>query len=137
MKSKKDHVLSNGYTFLAVTTGHYGAWAKATDPLTAIRNAADNNGYGSEGKVAVQCWFGLNDKMQCGSMGGIQYQHIAPTPIGMFLVSKSSIKPMPKGAFNEKHQDHNEWMLDVMTDIQEFDDKWKNQIIETVEEIMA
>ena len=38
--AKLDHVLSNGYTFIAVTAGHYGSWAKATDPMTAIRNAA-------------------------------------------------------------------------------------------------
>jgi hypothetical protein len=43
--AKHDHVLSNGYTFIAVTAGNYGSWAKATDPMTAIRSAADENGY--------------------------------------------------------------------------------------------
>ena len=39
-----DHVLSNGTTFLAITAGMYGSWAKATDPITAIKNAHRNAG---------------------------------------------------------------------------------------------
>ena len=37
-KSDPPYILPNGYTFLAVSAGNHGAWAKATDPVTAIRN---------------------------------------------------------------------------------------------------
>lgn len=117
-----DHVLPNGYTFLAVTTGPYGSWAKATDPITAIKNAAASNG--SSIKAAVQCWFGPSDKMRCGFMGGISWEEVAPVPIGLFLVSKSSIKPLPKGTFNNDHQDHDQFMVEMMKEIQETVDSW-------------
>lgn len=117
----RDHILSNGYTFLAITTGGYGTWAKATDPLTAIRNAAANNGYGPKGKVAIQVWYGKNDSLGIGHYGGITWQDHAPTPIGLFLVTKTSIKPMPKGAFNDKHEDCAGWMNSNLAELAEFE----------------
>lgn len=110
----KDHILSNGCTFMAITTGHYGAWAKATDPITAARNAADNNGYGSAGKVAVQVFFGKSDDMRCSLVGGIMWNDAPPIPIGLFLVSPTRIKPMPKGEFNDHHESHDEWMASMI-----------------------
>lgn len=118
----KDHVLPNGYTFLAITTGPYGSWSKATDPITAIKNAANN--LGSFDKVAVHCWFGPSDKMRCSKFGGLDWEEVAPTPIGLFLVTKSSIKPLPKGTFNKEHKDHEEFMVESMADIQETVENW-------------
>ena len=43
MTDTKDWVLPNGGTFLASTAGIYGSWAKATDPVTAARDAAKAN----------------------------------------------------------------------------------------------
>ena len=115
----KNHILSNGRTFMAITTGHYGAWAKATDPITAARNAASANGYGSAGKVAVQVFFGKSDDMRCSLLGGIMWNDAPPIPIGLFLVPKTgTIKPMPKGAFNSDHESHDEWMVSMMEQIE-------------------
>lgn len=116
----QSHILTNGYTFMAITTGHYGAWAKATDPITAARNAANENGYGSAGKVAVQVFFGKSDDMRCSLLGGIMWNDAPPTPVGLFLVLKAgSIKPMPKGAFNKDHESHDEWMVSTMANLKE------------------
>lgn len=115
----KKHILSNGCTFMAITTGHYGSWAKATDPITAARNAANANGYGSAGKVAVQVFYGKSGDMQCGLTGGVFWNEAPPTPIGLFLVSKTgAVKPMPKGAFNSDHESHDEWMSSMITQIE-------------------
>jgi len=76
-----EHVLSNGYTFLAVTAGQYGTWARATDPMTAIRNAAEE--------------------------------------IGLFTVTPKSITPTKKGDANKTHENCEEWIEKVLSDIRE------------------
>lgn len=117
---KLDHVLSNGYTFLAVTLGYYGSWAKATDPLTAIRNAADENGYGDSKKVPVMCMYGKNGSIYCGAGGGIHWENDAiPTPIGLFTVTPKSITPMKKGDINDSHESCEEWIEKALSDIAE------------------
>ena len=108
----KDHVLPNGYTFMAITTGYQGTWAKATDPVTAARNAA--KAYSPSAKIAVQVFYGKSDDMKCAHSGGILWTDTPPIAIGLFLVSKTIIKPMPKGAFNADHQSHDEWMATMI-----------------------
>ena len=109
--AKHDHVLSNGYTYLAVTAGQYGSWAKATDPMTAIRNAADENGYGEANKVTVMCMYGKSDSLRCGSFGGFYWDEGAnPTPIGMFTVTPKAIT---------KHPDCVKFIEQALTDIAE------------------
>lgn len=108
-----EHVLSNGFTFLAVTTGFYGSWAKARDPITAARNAANANGYGPNGKVAVQVWYGKSGELYCTQGGSASWEGDPPTPIGLFLVTERNIKPMPKGHFDNGHEDHDEWMTSM------------------------
>lgn len=111
MSSKLDHVLSNGYTFLAVTTGHYGSWAKATDPVTAIRNAAMEAGCSSRTAVVVRCVYGESENLYVDCLGSICYSLESSTmPIGLFIVTPNSIKPLPKGKLNDKHESHDEWM---------------------------
>lgn len=110
--AKLDHVLSNGYTFLAVTAGQYGTWAKATDPLTAIRNAAAENGYGGTNKVVVMCVYGKSDSIRCGVMGGIHWDEGGePTPIGMFTVTPKAIT---------RHADCVKFIEEVLTDVAQF-----------------
>lgn len=109
--AKLDHVLSNGYTFIAVTTGHYGSWAKATDPMTAIRSAADENGYGEENKVTVMCMYGKSDSIRCGSFGGFHWDEGAnPVPVGMFTVTPKAIT---------KHADCVKFIEQALADIAE------------------
>lgn len=117
--AKHDYTLSNGYTYLAVTAGSYGSWARATDPMTAIRLAANENGYGSKNKVVVMCVYGKNGSVYCGSGGGICWDDgEAPTPIGLFTVTPRSITPTKKGDINDKHEDCVEWIETVLRDIE-------------------
>jgi hypothetical protein len=109
MSDKYAHTLSNGYTFLAVTSGIYGSWAKATDPLTAVRNAA--KAAGSSKPVAVRCYFGANESTWVDDFGSVHFSKDSGiTPIGFFVVKNSSVKPLAKGEFNENHDSHEEWM---------------------------
>ena len=123
--AKLDQVLSNGYTFLAVTLGSYGSWAKATDPLTAIRNAADEHGYsrygeGDKKKVPVMCMYGKNGSIYCGAGGAIYWENDAtPTPIGLFTVTPKTITPMKKGDINDSHETCEEWIEKALNDIAE------------------
>ena len=116
MSETSNHVLPNGYTFLAITSGYYGSWAKATDPVTAIRDAHDENG---GKKNAVMVIYGKNDEIYAGDLGGYGWQaDNPPTPIGMFTVTDRSIKPVAKGDFNEKHDDCLGWMTEQLEDIE-------------------
>jgi len=118
MAAKHEHTLSNGFTYLAVTAGHYGSWAKATDPLTAIQNAANENGYGEKNKVLVMCVYGKNGSVYCGNGGGIVWENDeTPTPIGLFTVNPRGITPTKKGDLNDKHESCVEWIETVLQDI--------------------
>jgi hypothetical protein len=118
--AKHDHVLSNGYTFLAVTVGGYGMWAKATDPLTAIRNAANENGYGDKNKILVMCVYGKNGSVRCGAMGGIYWDEGSePVPVGLFTVTPKGITPTKKGDVNKEHKDCEEFNETVLQDIRD------------------
>ena len=111
----EDHVLPNGCTFLASTAGRYGTWAKATDPITAIRNALKHDG---GGKKPIYVVYGKNEDLHVSDYGGYNWQaDNPPTPIGMFTVTKSSIRPVKKGDFNEDHEDCLEWMKSNLADI--------------------
>ena len=115
MAAKYSHELENGYTFLATTLGSPGGWAKATDPITAVKNAVENDPYrnrDSKGNPA-QCLLGKNGEFWVDEIdGSISWNlNYPPTPIGLFLVTKGgSVKPMPKNHFNNKHDSHEEWI---------------------------
>lgn len=109
--AKLDHVLGNGCTYMAVTTGYYGSWAKATDPITAIRNAANADGCSGKRPVVVRCVYGLNEDLSVDEMGAISYSLLSHTvPIGLFIVTPTTIKPLKKGKLNDKHESHEEWV---------------------------
>ena len=111
MADQFDQVLSNGHTFLAVTTGYYGSWSKATDPITAIRNAAATDGCSSSRPVVVRCVYAKNKGLYVDDCGSIGYSlEGTVVPIGLFLVKPNSIKPLKKGQLNDKHESHDEWI---------------------------
>ena len=111
MADQFDHVLANGHTFLAVTTGYYGSWIKATDPLTAIRRAAAADGCSSRRPIVVRCVYGKNDSLYVDDFGSISYSlESTVVPIGLFVVKPNSIKPLEKGQLNDKHESHDEWI---------------------------
>lgn len=108
----KDHVLDNGYTFMAVTCAVPGSWAKATDPITAIRNAALEYGIGSGRKpVVVRCLYGKSEDLWIDHYGSIGYSlESTVTPVGLFAVTQTSIKPLKRGQFGRDHEGHLEWI---------------------------
>lgn len=120
-----DFVLSNGYTFLALSGGNYGGWAKALDPVTAIKSAVREYGANvskTEGGIAVRVMYGPSDTLNCGSMGGFSYEATPenrPTPIGLFFCKGRTIRPLKKGDLNTDHPDHEEWMSQTLSDIEE------------------
>lgn len=119
-----DHVLSNGTTFLAITAGMYGSWAKATDPITAIKNAHRSAG---GKKNAIYVIHGVSDEIQCTELGGYQWDNKnPPTPLGIFTVTDRSIKPVAKGDFNKNHSDCQEWMQDQLDDLARWK-KWREE----------
>jgi len=86
----KDWVLPNGFTYIASTAGFYGSWAKATDPVTAARNAARGK------KNFVSVWYGPDETSHVTDMGGLSYASESAdkmVPVGFFEVGKNSIKP--------------------------------------------
>ncbi|MEK9848002.1 MAG: hypothetical protein VW445_09310 [Rhodospirillaceae bacterium] len=87
-----DHALPNGFTFLAITGGYYGSWAKAHDPITAIKKAYKAEG--GQGRKLVKVIYGKDEELHCTDMGGFQWEHgNPPTPIGLFTVESRIIKP--------------------------------------------
>jgi len=114
--SKTSHALPNGYTFLAVTSSDRGVWAKATDPVTAARNAHRDAG---GKKNAIYVVYGKNDELSVSDWGGYNWcPDNPPTPIGIFTVTDRSIKPVVEGDFSEEHGDCLHWMTEQIEDIE-------------------
>jgi hypothetical protein len=128
-----DHILENGRTFLAITGGCPGGWAKARDPITAIKDAASNSGsQATKNGVAVMVMYGPSETLNCGPLGGFTYHATPeerPTPIGLFFCKGRTIKPMKKGDMtkgdmNPDHPDHEEWMDQTSSDIERDVEYW-------------
>ena len=125
-KKREKWMLPNGNTFLAITVGHYGAWARATDPVTAIRDVYKRNGsWDKKEKEAISVFYGDGETLSCGDMGGYSWSlSKPPTPIGLFLVGRNSIHPMKKGVFNDEHHDHLGWMEESARRIETRHKEW-------------
>lgn len=94
MTDTKDWVLPNGFTYIASTAGWYGSWAKATDPVTAARNAAKDAS--SSYPQFVSVWYAPDKTTNVNEMGGLSWMSETAdkiVPIGFFQMSKSSMKP--------------------------------------------
>ena len=121
-KSDPPYILPNGYTFLAVSAGNHGAWAKATDPVTAIRNVHRDAGgklINRPAKNAIYDIYGKSDELCVQDDGWYTWQRSnPPVPIGIFTVTSRSIKPIAKGDFNEDHLDCLGWMTEQLEDIE-------------------
>ena len=155
-----DYTLKNGYTFLALSGGHYGGWAKALDPVTAIKNAVKEYGANTprtpdpERGIAVRVLYGPSDTLNPREFDGFEYEATPkgrPTPIGLFFckgriidlkfeVDCETIRPMKKGDINPDHPDHKEWMNRTFNDIEEDVSRWmkesaENDLRELVDEL--
>lgn len=117
MTNESEYVLPNGFTYFASTATSPGSWAKALDPVTAARNAADYNGYGS-GPVFVQVWYAPAHRAEIDNLnGGLAYRSEDASqivPVGLFKLTRTTIKPS-----TDKRMTNLEWV----TDSQEMFDK--------------
>ena len=121
MSQDREHVLPNGYTFLASTAGMYGYWAKATDPITAIRECYKYDG--RTDAAAIYVLYGKNTEISVSDFGGFNYHtDNPPTPLGIFYVTNRSIRPVKKGDFDENHADCLEWQKEQIDHFKEMAD---------------
>ncbi len=114
-----DHVLPNGNTFLAMTASSPGHWAKATDPITAIKEVRRQEGsHWPKGRVPITVFYGDAESLQINDFGGLSWDTRKPyVPIGLFTVTKRSIKPLQKADFEEGGS-HLKWMADEFSSVE-------------------
>ena len=119
MATRKDHVLPNGNTFLATTASSPGYWAKATDPITAIKEVRRQEGsHWPKGKVPITVFYGDAESLQINDFGGLSWDTRKPyIPIGLFTVTERSIKPLQKADFEEGGS-HLKWMADEFSSVE-------------------
>ena len=106
-----EHVQPNGMTFLAVCSDLGSSWAKARDPISAIRDA-----YNISGRMeptAIRCIYGKNDEIFSNEWGSIEWKaDNPPIPVGFFKVTKNGIKPLTAHckAFPDNSQTCEDWI---------------------------
>ena len=117
--SDNDHVLPNGNTFLATTASGQGYWAKATDPVTAIKEVRRQEGsHWPKGKVPIAVYYGDAETLHVSDFGGLSWNTDKPyIPIGLFAVTERSIKPLQKADFEEGGS-HEEWMAEELSNVE-------------------
>jgi len=119
-ETSKDWVLPNGFTFIASTAGWYGSWAKATDPVTAARNAA-KNASGSYPQW-VQIWYAPDETTNITEMGSLSWKAETAdkiVPIGFFELTKSTMKPS-----HDPRLTHQEFMADNINQFEKSHEMW-------------
>ena len=118
--SDNDHVLPNGNTFLASTASGQGYWAKATDPVTAIKEVRRQEGsHWPKGKVPIAVYYGDNETLHVSDFGGLSWNTDKPyIPIGLFTVTERSIKPLQKADFEEGGS-HEKWMAQELSNVKD------------------
>ena len=109
--SDNDHVLPNGNTFLASTASGVGYWAKATDPVTAIKEVRRQEGsHWPKGKVPIAVYYGDAETLHVSDFGGVSWNTDKPSiPIGLFAVTERSIKPLQKPTLKKEGATRNGW----------------------------
>ena len=118
--SSEKFILDNGHTFLAVVQDLGATWCKATDPLTAIRNAANaHTGWSRKGqKLPVAVVYGKADELSSTEWAYFLWKiENDPVPIGLFTVTQRSIKPTALGDFGDDHSSCEGWIEDFQGSI--------------------
>lgn len=117
-EERLEYVHPTGWTFHAVAFDLGSSWARALDPMTAIRNAG-----GWSKTVAVACAYGKFGDLESTQWGNFTWNQWEPIPVGLFLVTPRTIKPMPsKTKEFGKHQDCDEWIAEFFDAIK----RWKD-----------
>ena len=123
MTKQNKHTLPNGYTFLAVTSGSYGYWEKATDPITAIRNCYSRTSRRSPEPIYLI--YGKDSELKINELGGYGYDvKNLPVACGIFYVTSRTIRPVKKGDFNQDHSDCLQWQKEQIADHERQRDWW-------------
>ena len=132
MTKSNDIVLPNGNTFLATTASSPGYWAKATDPITAIKAVRRQEGSGwPKGRVPIAVYYGDAETLHVNEMGGLNWNLDKPyIPIGLFTVTKQSIKPLKKSHFEGADTDHDEWIAKELSSVEAQVERRKKQVKE-------
>lgn len=117
--SDNDHVLPNGNTFLATTASGVGYWAKATDPISAIKEVRRQEGsHWPKGKVPIAVYYGDAETLHANDYGSVRWNTDKPyIPIGLFTVTERSINPLKKSDFEEGGS-HEKWMAEELSNVQ-------------------
>ena len=115
-----DHVLPNGNTFLAMTASSPGYWAKATDPITAIKEVRRQEGsHWPKGRVPITVFYGDAETLNASDYGGVSWNTDKPyIPIGLFTVTKRSILPLKEAHFEEEGS-HEKWMAEELSNVKD------------------
>lgn len=136
-----DHVLPNGNTFLAMTASSPGYWAKATDPITAIKEVRRQEGsHWPKGRVPITVFYGDAETLQVNDFGGLSWDTRKPyVPIGLFTVTKRSIHPLKKADFEEGGS-HLKWMAQEFSSVErQVDERFEKNVEKdpAVQELIA
>lgn len=121
------HTLSNGYTYLAITCGLAGSWAKATDPITAIEKA-QNHTYMTRKKNVIYVVYAKSEKTHCGDIGGYSWDRkYPPLPIGIFTVTGKGgnirIKPFKVSIKTSKSESVSNCLTWVESEMKKIEDR--------------
>jgi len=136
-----DHVLPNGNTFLAMTASSPGYWAKATDPITAIKEVRRQEGsHWPKGRVPITVFYGDAETLNANDYGGVRWNTDKPyIPIGLFTVTKRSIHPLKKADFEEGGS-HLKWMAQEFSSVErQVDERFEESVEKdpAVQELIA
>ena len=139
--SDNDHVLPNGNTFLATSASSPGYWAKATDPITAIKEVRRQEGsHWPKGRVPITVFYGDAETLQVNDFGGLSWDTRKPyVPIGLFTVTKRSIHPLKKADFEEGGS-HLKWMAQEFSSVErQVDERFEKNVEKdpAVQELIA
>ena len=116
-----EYVQPNGFCFHAVCFTLGAPWARGRDPISAIRHCAFR--YPSLVGVA----YGKFGDLETTERASFQWDKTAPVPVGVFVVTASSIKPLSKD-IPKKLRDQ----LDVHES--DYSDQWIDRFHKSIEE---
>ena len=121
MNDNDEYIRSDNTIFHAVVLDLGATWARATEPFTAIRNAANSHTSRLGTGLPVACAYGAVDNLWTDEWGSFRWKNKPrlqlPIPIGLYNVTKLQIKPMQKNTHNDRHSSCTEWVEEFMTDV--------------------
>jgi len=119
MTDKVDWARENDMVFHAVCQDLGASWARDIDPITAIRAA--HSYHGSHSKTCIAVMYGNRHSMNTNEWGGWTWELDGfddPIPVGLYLVTQRSIKPIePEHYPDGKGESNREWIERTLRNI--------------------